>query len=397
MAMSVRSARPFSAHFSSGVPSKGATDAEAFDAVLNDVKSFAEPSVRVLESRRFPELGVEVQVLAQNLKIPWDLQFAPDGKLYFTERSGNVRVIENGVVRREPVLTVPVGRGEGGLLGMALDPDFENNAFAYLYATEPGNSNNRVTRVKLDGSGTPPKVILEGIPGAMIHDGGRIVFGPDGKLYITTGDAARSANAQNLQSLGGKILRINSDGSVPSDNPFVGRADVDPRIYTYGHRNVQGLDWNDQGDLIATEFGASSNDELNLIVPGKNYGWPDVQGDRHVSPFTAPLAHSGNAPSWAPSGGTFLKSDRIPEWKGRYFMAMLGFAPGNARGIKMFELDENNRVVGQKDLFRDVYGRIRHVTQGPDGYLYVLTGNTDGRGTPAATDDRLLRIVPLGE
>jgi glucose/arabinose dehydrogenase len=236
--------------------------------------------------------------------------------------------------------------------------------------------------------------IVSGIPAAGIHNGGRIAFGPDGKLYITNGDAARSNIAQDLGSLGGKILRVNTDGSAPADNPFADRADADARIWTYGHRNPQGLSWNSRGDLIASELGGASQDEINLIRPGNNYGWPLVQGDSHRPPFTAPLAHAGHNPSWAPSGGTFLTSGKIPQWQDRYFMAMLGFGPGAARGLQMFELDENNQVRNQTVLFRDVYGRIRNVTQGPDGYLYVTTSNHDGRGEPGRGDDQILRIVP---
>ena len=366
----------------------------SFDPPVNAWPADALP-INVQSSERMNHLGVTVQTLASDLRVPWGMAFAPNGDVYFTERGGRVRVIRDGVVQSQPVLTIPVGGGEGGLLGIALDPDFARNNLAYLYYTTPGSTENRVVRVPLAGPNVGQQsVIVSGIPASGIHNGGRIAFGPDGKLYITTGDAARSNSAQDLRSLGGKILRVNRDGSAPADNPFVGRADADARIWTYGHRNPQGLSWNSRGELIASELGGASQDEINLIRPGSNYGWPEAQGDSHRPPFTAPLAHAGRNPSWAPSGGTFLTSGKIPQWQDRYFMAMLGFGPGAARGLRMFELDENNQVSSQTVLFRDVYGRVRNVMQGPDGYLYVTTSNHDGRGEPGRGDDQILRIVP---
>ncbi len=351
--------------------------------------------INVQSSERMQHLGVTVQTLATDLRVPWGMAFAPNGDVYFTERGGRVRVIRDGVVQAEPVLTIPVGGGEGGLLGIALDPDFARNNLAYLYYTTPGISENRVVRVPLAGPDAGQQTtIVGGIPASGIHNGGRIAFGPDGKLYITTGDAARAANAQDLRSLSGKILRINTDGSAPADNPFSGRSDADARVWTYGHRNPQGLSWNRRGDLVASELGGSSQDEINLIRPGNNYGWPVVQGDTHREPFTAPLAHAGRNPSWAPSGAAFSNSGKIPQWRDRYLMAMLGFGSGAARGIRMFELDEGNQVRNQTVLFSDVYGRVRSIVEGPDGYLYVTTSNHDGRGTPGRGDDQILRIVP---
>ncbi|MEZ0315220.1 MAG: sorbosone dehydrogenase family protein [Myxococcota bacterium] len=372
------------------------------DSVQTIAAAAAGPSdalpINVQSSRPYPELGVSVQTLASGLNSVWSMAYAPNGDVYFTERPGRVRLIRDGVVQPEPVMSLQVGGGEGGLLGMALDPNFAQNRNAYLYYTASGNRENRVVRVTLGADGRsagPETVLVSGIPAAGNHNGGRIAFGPDGKLYITTGDAGRAQNSQSLGSLAGKILRVNSDGTAPSDNPFVGREGADARIWSYGHRNPQGLGWNSRGDLVASEFGSSANDEINLIRPGSNYGWPNAEGDSHAPPFTPPLAHAGRGPSWAPSGSTFLTSDKIPQWRNNYFMSMLGFSAGAARGVQRFEIDENNVVRRQQNLFRDDFGRVRSVSQGPDGYLYMTTSNLDGRGPRLPEGDRILRIVPL--
>jgi glucose/arabinose dehydrogenase len=234
-------------------------------------------------------------------------------------------------------------------------------------------------------------ILVDHIPGATIHDGGRIKFGPDEKLYITTGDASNADSAQDLKSLSGKILRINPDGTIPSDNPF-----KDSPIFSYGHRNPQGLDWDPvTGKLVISEHGPSgergfAHDEINVVEAGKNYGWPKVVGEEQKPEYVNPTLQTG-AETWAPSGATFYDSNKIPEWKNKYFVATL-----RGSHLRMLELDlQSNQVISSEALFSNTYGRLRDAVVGPDGYLYLLTSNRDGRGTPTENDDRILKIVPI--
>ena len=205
-------------------------------------------------------------------------------------------------------------------------------------------------------------------------------------MYITTGDAGIVANAQDLNSLGGKILRINSDGSIPNDNPF-----PNSPVYSLGHRNPQGLDWDPiTRKLVASEHGQSAHDEVNVIESGKNYGWPEVIGDETDPKYQSPLLHTGTE-TWAPSGAVFYNSKNIPEWENKYFIATLR---GNHLRMLDLELGEN-QVLSSKALFVGEFGRLRDASIGPDGNLYLLTSNRDGRGSPAPNDDRILRVIPL--
>ena len=350
-------------------------------------------SVSLAYGQEFENDQINVEVVADNLEIPWSIAFSPDGRIFFTERVGDLRVIEDGQLRLEPVIVLNAGAGEGGLLGLALDPNFEQNHYLYLYYTyfEFPFTYNKVVRYTENANSLSDEFILvDKIPGSLIHDGGRLKFGPDEKLYITTGEAGNGDSAQDLNSLGGKILRINSDGSVPLDNPF-----PDSIIFSYGHRNPQGLDWDPlTGKLVSTEHGPSgergfAHDEINVIEAGKNYGWPKVIGGEHNPDFVDPILHTGDD-TWAPSGSTFYDSSNIPEWENKYFVATL-----RGNHLRMLDLDlEENQVISSEVIFSN-FGRLRDASMGPDGNLYIMTSNRDGRGTPAENDDRILRIIPV--
>ncbi|MCS7251978.1 MAG: PQQ-dependent sugar dehydrogenase [Thermoflexus sp.] len=337
-----------------------------------------------------------VEVVATGLEVPWALAFAPDGRIFVTERPGRIQVIENGQLRPEPVAVLPVAAtGEGGLMGLALDPNFAQNGQLYVMYTyrSGGALRNRISRLTLRGNTAGDEVVLvDNIPGANIHNGGRLAFGPDGKLYATTGDAAQRNLAQQLDSLAGKILRLNPDGTIPADNPFPGSY-----VYSYGHRNPQGLAWHPTtGQLYSTEHGPTGEmglccrDELNLIRPGGNYGWPRVTGIAGDPRFIDPILHSGEEYTWAPAGMAFVTGDLLAPWKDHLFFAAL-------RGQHLHHVvlgPDGTSVVFHEELFRGEFGRIRDVVMGPDGALYLTTSNRDGRGQPRSGDDRILRIVP---
>jgi glucose/arabinose dehydrogenase len=325
---------------------------------------------------------VETTVVAAGLEAPWDLVFTPDGEALVSERDSSRLLSIDSSGNVEELQRLPEnGTGEGGLLGIALSPNYESDGYIYAYYTT--DTDNRVTRFLL---GEDPEPILTGIPVLTYHNGGRIAFGPDGNLYVGTGDAGDTSNSQDLNSLGGKILRVTPDGDVPADNPF-----SNSPIYSYGHRNVQGLAWDEGGQLYATEFGQNRYDEVNRIQPGGNYGWPAVEGE---GGFFASGEYIDPIATWAtseasPSGAAILKNGAIPQWEGSFFMAAL-------RGQRLYRLalDPSGTVTEQEELLSGQAGRLRHVVQAPDGSLWVLTSNRDGRGTPIATDDRILRLAP---
>ncbi len=349
--------------------------------------------IPVAFAQEYPELQVKVEIVADNLTIPWGIDWLPDGTALFTERNGNLRIIQHGILLQEPLLSLSVGGVEGGMLGVVVDPKYSENNYIYLYYTynEFLTTKNKLVRYQFsDGTLIEDKILIDGIPGGPFHDGGRIQFGPDGKLYIATGDAGLSNISQDLNSLGGKILRINSDGTIPDNNPW-----KNSPVYSLGHRNPQGMDWDKSGNLFVTEHGPSglrgvAHDEINKIIAGANYGWPDIIGDEEKENMLKPILHSGDD-TWAPSGSEFYYEDKIPQWKGKYFVATL-----RGSHLHMVEFDlENNSVTSHEKLFQGEFGRLRDVQTGPDGFLYILTSNQDGRGSPKTNDDKILRVVPI--
>ncbi len=342
---------------------------------LNIQEGIRLPEIQTSPQRQDPD----VEVIADNLQIPWEVAFLPDKEMLVTERPGRLLKIgkDKKVYQIEGVRHI----GEGGLLGITLHPNFAENNYIYLYLTSSSGTQivNRVERYHFDNDKlTDRELILDGVRGSSNHDGGRIEFGPDRYLYITTGDAEKPSLAQDKNSLNGKILRIKDDGSIPPDNPF-GSA-----VYSYGHRNVQGIAWDNEGRLWATEHGRSGVlsgfDELNLIEPGKNYGWPTIQGDKSAAGMVNPIIHSGASETWAPSDVEFIGGDL-------FFTGLRGSALYQVKlsGVSVTSIIKH---------FDKEFGRLRAARMGTDGYLYITTSNRDGRGTVNQRDDKLIRINP---
>lgn len=348
-------------------------------------------------------VAVTVDTMAKNLEIPWAVDFSPDGRIFVTERVGRVRVIgPRGLVDQSyaepPSIDAEsttygekaiwwVKGGEGGLLGLALHPQFPDVPYIYLYYShrKDGQTFNRVARVReSDLRGGQEEVLLDGIPGGQFHDGGRIKFGPDGMLYVATGEGGQKELAQETDSFGGKILRMTPDGEPAPGNPFTG--EKGRYVYSYGHRNPQGLAWDDDDQLYATEHGEVAHDEVNRIERGANYGWPEYRGDDEAEGITPPIFESG-AETWAPSGATFYYGD-IEEWKESLFFAGL-----KGEALHRVELD-GEEVETHDILLKNWYGRMRTVVQGPEGNLWFTTSNRDGRGRVRKDDDQLIRIRP---
>jgi len=339
-----------------------------------------------------------VETVAGGLAVPWSIVWAPDGRMILTERVGRVRVIENGKLRTQSLFTVPdvEPTGESGLMSIVLHPQFATNHLLYLsYAYKGDGQRVRVARYRETDQGLSDRiVIVENIPAAQFHAGCRLRFGPDGKLYITTGDATQRELAQRLDSLAGKTLRLNDDGTVPSDNPFVGQSNARPEIWSYGHRNSQGLDWHPGTNLMfQTEHGPSGfdgpggGDEVNIVEKGKNYGWPVIHHRATAPGMESPLLEY--TPACAPASGMFYRGTALRQFTGNFFFGCL-------RGEQIIRVVlDGRRVVSQENLLENKYGRIRDVAEGPDGYIYFSTSNRDGRGSPASDDDRIMRLVPV--
>ena len=312
------------------------------------------------------------QTVATRLEAPWSVVFRNGTPLVSERDSGRILELSpDGTTRTVGDIPGVAGVGEGGLMGLAVDSQ------GRLYAYSTGTDGNRLQR--FDVTGAPgslalgqPETLLDGIASASYHDGGRIAFGPDGMLYVTIGDAGRRNSSQDLDSLNGKILRMTPDGDVPGDNPF-----PDSLVYSYGHRNPQGLAWAEDGTMFATEFGQNTWDELNIITAGANYGWPTVEGIATTGDFTDPVQQ------WEPSEASPSGMTHID---GTLFIAHL-------RGQVLRAVPVANPSTSTTYHSRE-FGRIRDVTEAPDGKLWFVTNNTDGRGTPGPDDDRILSVEP---
>ena len=313
------------------------------------------------------------KVLARGLEVPWGMGFLPNGNALVTERmSGDVHVVRRSGGRRRIANVAGVeAAGEGGLLGLALSPTFRKDRWVYLYLST--GSDNRIVRMRyVDGRLRRRQQVLAGIPVNTTHNGGRIAFGPDGLLYAGTGDAGDAGLSQDKSSYAGKILRMTPTGEVPDGNPFGNH------VWSFGHRNVQGLAWSGDGRMWASELGQNTRDELNQIRKGRDYGWPDVEGGDGPGPFADPYV-TWPTSACSPSG--------IAVARGRVWVAAL-----RGRSLWSVGIRKGNER-RKKRWFHEDFGRIRTVERAPDGALWIATSNRDGRGTPAKADDRVIRIV----
>lgn len=362
---------------------------------LTAVSGACAQSSREFDSQRGRFRAVTV---ASGLEHPWGLVFLPDGRMLVTERPGRLRIVSANGQLSAPLSGVPAvaARGQGGLLDVALAPDFAQSRVIYLSYAEPGEAGSAgttVARARFSDEGlSDVQVIFRQEPkltgGA--HFGSRLVFTPDGYLFITTGERGQGHLSQDLSRHQGKLIRLRPDGTVPPDNPFVGRANARPEIWSYGHRNLQGAALHPEtGALWTVEHGAMGGDELNIPRPGLNYGWPVITYGRDYSgaAISEGTAKEGMEqpvhywdPSIAPSGLLFYTGDRFPRWRGNLFVGALNF-----QLLARLELT-GDRVVAEERLLQGYRQRIRDVRQGPDGYIYLLTDEDDGR---------LVRLEPV--
>ncbi|MDW0307721.1 MAG: PQQ-dependent sugar dehydrogenase [Nitrososphaeraceae archaeon] len=323
-----------------------------------------------------------VEIIAEGLQAPRSIDISKEGRIFISEKRGSIRVVDNGTLLTEPVGDIKAENiGDAGLLGLTLHPNFTQNHLFYVYYTYSNSTGlfNKVLMLKESNNRIiDSKTILDGIPGNDYRDGGRIKFGLDGKLYVSTGDASIPELSQDLNSLAGKILRINEDGTIPQDNPFSNSA-----VYAYGFRNAQGLAWApNSGALYSSDQGGAGNDEINLISPAKNYGWPheECNSNGDDNRYTPPLVCFN--PSLEPSGIAFAFSNKLG-YQNHLIVATL--KGSHLRDIDFDSGSQNTILVG--------YGRIIDLVESEDGLIYVLTSNTDGRALPQQGDDKILRLT----
>lgn len=322
-----------------------------------------------------------VEILATNLEKPWAIDFS-DNRMFLTEKTGKIRVVQEDNLLDDPLATFRVADVfGGGLLGLTVHPDFSDNHFLYVYYTyeEDGKLWNKIQRIEeSDNKITDALTILDKIPGHAFSNGGVIKFGPDKKLYAGTGAGSDlSHESQDIQSLAGKILRLNDDGSIPVDNPY-----PNSPVYSLGHSNPQGMAWNADGNLYVVELGPSKNDEINLVQAGKNYGWPEQQCKGNSKFVNSLVCYD---PNIEPGGIIFYSGDKFE------FQNSMIMAAKSPQNLDVLEINENG-LVSQSTMLSGL-GRIRDVGQGPDGFIYLITSNTDGRAFPSSDDDKLVRIL----
>ncbi|MEK7524706.1 MAG: PQQ-dependent sugar dehydrogenase [Patescibacteria group bacterium] len=343
-----------------------------------------------------PREGVQrmvVEEVASGLEVPWSIAFTSEDRMLVTERPGRLRVIQNEVLLPQPLHVFPEVStvGEEGLMSVVLDPEYDQSRFIYVSLAYKKDDGMAVKILRFRDGGSQlidEKIILDGIPAAQYHAGCRMAFGPDGKLYITTGEATNGALAQDLKSLGGKILRINKDGTVPADNPF-----KDSPIWSYGHRNPQGIAWLKAKEMYSSEHGPSGfdgpegGDEINHIMKGGNYGWPLVSHENKKEGTVAPIILF--TPAEAPGSLLIYSGKLFPQFANNLFFGAL-----RGEGIVRVVLDHANgdKVTYWEKLGNVRFGRIREVVESPDGSIYFSTSNRDGRGVPNSKDDRIFRV-----
>ena len=352
-------------------------------------------------SDTFAQNNLVIREVATNLDTPWEILWGPDNFIWITERQGKVSRVNPNTGDVSEVIQIADARevGEGGLLGMVLDPDFEENHYFYVsynYFTAGSDYREKIVRFTYDpltGIADNPFILIDNIDGANNHNGCRLIISPDKKLIFTTGDAANTSTSQNVNNINGKTLRLNLDGSIPEDNPI-----QNSPVWTWGHRNPQGLVYSpDNSILYSSEHGPSNDDEINIITKGRNYGWPKVQGFCDTATETT-FCNDSNVvepiyawtPTLAVAGIEFYNSDFIPDWKNSLLVTSL-----KASRITQLKLNESGTgVVYKTDFFTGEFGRLRDLCISPEGKVYIATSNRDGRGSVRANDDKIIEITP---